>query len=604
MLRRPRAIGRSLGRGLGRRLGLVRAGAPAVQGIRFRLGMAMALALLPIFILSLVQTQDAFDRQSAARRADLQTAAVRSAAAAKARFDSAQVLLRTLSPESLGPWCEPRLTALVNQLEGYSALYRFTATGQPACVSRTQGAAPVALTGVGQPWFQRFREGADVVVARAPPGVSREPAVIVAIRVERPLGAFDGVTAALIPLSTLQPDLTDPGLPPGSQAALTDEAGRMLIASDPTVFDLRGPVKLEGWVQRAREGDSGVFEAVDASGDRRAYAGAALASRDVFALVSAPAPSLLSWAQLNPIGNLLLPLAAWLTAFAAVMLFSERIVVRWLDYLERVAAIYARGRFSVRPVQAVNAPSEIRVLARTLDELAEAITVRDASLTASLAEKDALMREIHHRVKNNLQIISSLLSMQQRALTDGAAKAALGDTRQRISALALIYRTLYQSENLRYADARDFLTELVGQLVASEAGRGPVVISRVVSDSLIVDPDKLAPLALWLVEAVTNAQKHAFAGRGGTLEVRFRVDGDVSVLEVEDDGPGAPDSQVRAGVGGALMGAFAKQLRGSVEIVPGAQGGTIARMTFATPEALTPTDPADAASGTAPAPSR
>ncbi|UQV19734.1 sensor histidine kinase [Brevundimonas albigilva] len=294
---------------------------------------------------------------------------------------------------------------------------------------------------------------------------------------------------------------------------------------------------MAGWVERARNDGAAVFEARDSRGQRRDYAGAALAGGDLYVLISAPSPGLLSWARLNPIGALLLPLGAWLTAFAAVMLLSERLFIRWLDYLERVAAIYAKGRFSVRPIQAMNAPSEIRVMARTLDEMAEAITVRDRSLTDSLAEKDALMREIHHRVKNNLQIISSLLSMQQRAVADASAKAALGDTRQRISALALIYRTLYQSDDVRHADARVFLTELVGQLIASEAGRGPMVVSSVEADTLYVDPDKLAPLALWLVEAVSNAQKHAFAGRGGHLKVRFRVDGATSVLEVEDDGP-------------------------------------------------------------------
>ena len=280
------------------------------------------------------------------------------------------------------------------------------------------------------------------------------------------------------------------------------------------------------------------------------------------------------------------------------MLLSERIFIRWLDYLERVAAIYAKGRFSVRPLQAMNAPSEIRTMARTLDEMAEAITVRDRELTDALAEKDALMREIHHRVKNNLQIISSLLSMQQRALTDAPAKAALGDTRQRISALALIYRTLYQSNDIRHADAREFLNELVGQLVASEAGRGPVVISSVDADSLHVDPDKLAPLALWLVEAVTNAQKHAFAGSGGELKVRFRVQGEKSVLEVEDNGPGA-QAGAEVGVGRTLMSAFAKQLRGETEFATPPGGGTIARMIFATPEALAPVDPADKTPGTA-----
>ena len=89
----------------------------------------------------------------------------------------------------------------------------------------------------------------------------------------------------------------------------------------------------------------------------------------------APSPGLLSWARLNPIGSILLPLAAWMTAFVAVILVTERVVVRWLDYLERIAALYARGRFTVRPVQAVNAPTEIRVLAETLDGLAEGVGV-------------------------------------------------------------------------------------------------------------------------------------------------------------------------------------------------------------------------------------
>ena len=582
-------LGRALGRGLA---------PPPFHGIRFRLGAALALALLPILILGAFQANAQFRVQDQQRRDDLQLAAERTAANVKGRLDSTTVLLQALRPEALELYCEPRLTALVERLEGLDGLARLSPTGETACASRSLGAAaPAWLTEARRsPWFQRLRNGEDTVLARAPLRPGEIPGLIVAIRLERPLGTFDGVMVAVIPLSALQPDIADPSLPDGSQAALTDGDGAILTATDPAAFTLaRGGVS--GWVERARRDASAIFEADDAEGRRRVYAGAALAGRDVYALLSAPAPGLLSWARLNPVGSLLVPLLAWLIAFVSVMWVSERIVVRWLIYLERVAAIYARGRFSVRPVQAMNAPAEIRVLARTLDDLADTITTRDAALNASLAEKDALMREIHHRVKNNLQIISSLLSMQQRALSDPQAKAAVGDTRQRISALALIYRTLYQSDDLRYADARIFLTELVGQLVASEAGRGPVVTSSVEADSLVVDPDKLAPLALWLVEAVTNAQKHAFAGRGGALKVRFKVKGETSVLEVEDDGPGVSET-FRAGVGRTLMGAFAKQLRGEVELVPAPGGGTISRMTFATPEAVTPTDPSDL--GTAP----
>ncbi|MGZ9099316.1 MAG: sensor histidine kinase PhyK [Brevundimonas sp.] len=587
-----------LGRALGRSLA-----APRFQGIRFRLGLWLAAALLPVLVLGAFQTQSAFRAQDLERRSDLQLAAERAAASAKSRLDSTGVLLQALRPEGLEVFCEPRLTDLVERLEGLDGLARLTPTGQTACTSVGLGTSPPAwLTQApASPWFQRLRGGEGTVLARAPAAQGRPPGLIVAIPLQRPLGRFDGAMVAVIPLSSLQPDVEDPSLPEGSHAALTDADGRILTATDIDAFTLAGDRSVNGWVDRARLDASGIFEAEDADGRRRVYAGAALAGRDVYVLLSAPAPGLLSWARLNPVGALFMPLLTWFIAFSAVMMVSERIVIRWLDYLERVAAIYARGRFSVRPVQAINAPAEIRVLARTLDELAESIAARDAALTASLAEKDALMREIHHRVKNNLQIISSLLSMQQRALTDPASKAAVGDTRQRISALALIYRTLYQSDDLRYADARIFLTELVGQLVASETGRGHVITSSVEADSLVVDPDKLAPLALWLVEAVTNAQKHAFVGRGGDLKVRFRVQGDKSVLEVQDDGPGVSET-FRAGVGRTLMGAFAKQLRGEVELVPAEGGGTIARMTFATPEAVAPTDPTDL--GTVAAPRR
>ena len=160
---------------------------------------------------------------------------------------------------------------------------------------------------------------------------------------------------------------------------------------------------------------------------------------------------------------------------------TERVVVRWIAYLQRIAALYARGRLSAcGPIQADQMPPEIRDLAETLEDMADAIVGRDASLRDSLAQKDALMREIHHRVKNNLQVISSLLNMQQRALTDPAARAAMSDTRQRITALALIYRALYQGPDLKRVDLRPFLEELTAQLVAGEMHARPAGAHRAV----------------------------------------------------------------------------------------------------------------------------
>ena len=553
--------------------------------IRFRLATAMALALLPVLVLSLIQSSNSYRRELEHQRTDLLLSAERSAATAQARLESAVVMLQTLRPESVGLYCVPRLRDLVQRVPGYEALIRYNAEGRVVCAS---GTTPYQALGASSDWFSRLRAGEDTVLSRSPPGVhAREAALLAAVRAERPLGDYDGAFVAVIPLSALRPSLTDRALPQGAEVALTDAQGRVLTATRRAAF----AETAQDWTARARRQGSSIFYARDADGDRRVYAGAPLTGQDVYVLLSAPSRGLFSWARVNPFATFVLPLLAWLTAVAAVLIVSERVVIRWLGYLERIASIYAKGRFTVRPVQARNAPLEIRNLAQTLDQMADAIDARDASLRENIAYKDALMRAIHHRLKNNLQVISSLLNMQQRSLTDPAARAAMSDTRQRITALSLIYRALYQSPDLKRVDVRAFLEELIQQLVAGDSGRGPLVRTELDADTLVIDPDKLAPLALWAVEAITNAQKHAFESRGGTLRVRFKVAGAESRLEVEDDGPGAGAAGAQ-GVGRTLMTAFARQLRGSAEIVEAPAGGTLARLVFPTPEAAEPAWPA------------
>lgn len=551
-----------------------------LQTIRFRLGLALAFALLPVLALSGLQAADAFKRETEHQRSDLLRSAERSAAAARARIDATVVLLEALRPEAATPDCGPRLTGLVQRLDGFDALARFSATGQLTCASE---GVPVHAVGGRGDWFDRLRRGEPLAVVRAEGGLmGSRPALVAAVRAERPQGRFDGAFAAVVPLATLRPAEDDRALTPNSEVAIVDATGSILTATNVGVFR---DVPRQWTAAAAQEGSTHFYGKDDRNRDR-VYAGAPLVGREVFVLLSAPRQGLFSWATLNPFVSLILPILAWVFALLAVAIVTERVVIRWLGYLDRVARVYAKGRFTVRPVQARNAPLEIRTLAITLDQMADAIDARDHSLRESIAHKDALMREIHHRVKNNLQVISSLLNMQQRSLTDPAARAAMSDTRQRITALSLIYRALYQSPDMRRADVRQFLEELIAQLMTPDLGRSPVVRTELHVDPLDIDPDKLAPLALWAVEAITNAQKHAFDGRGGSLKVRFLVGPEETSLEVEDDGPGAQASAeaTGSGVGRTLMTAFARQLRGRSEMDRLDGGGLIARLVFPTPE--------------------
>lgn len=552
----------------------------AVTSIRVRLAIALCVALLPVLLLGGLQSVFAFRAEADSRRQSLELAAGRSAAVARARIESAGVLLQTLGPGTVGLECAQRLADMRARLPGYANLIRFDARGRVACAAAT---TPYDSQRGARSWFQSLRGGAQLVVAADPGAIyANEPAVLAAVRAGSP-EQFEGAMAAVLTLDDLKLETANRFLPGGAEVALADSRGRVFAATDPAAFS----APPSGWRAVAKQRGAALWGARDAQRRDRTFSAAPLVDDNVFVILSAPAPRLLSWAWINPISRLLLPLLAFVLGLAAVWFTAERGVIRWIVYLQRVAAIYARGRFTVRPLQAERAPPEIRELAATLDAMAGAIVARDASLMDSLAEKDALMREIHHRVKNNLQIITSLLNMQQRALADPAAKAAMNDTRQRITALAQIYRALYQGPDLKRVDLRPFLEELTAQLLANDMGTSSLVRTEVHADPLVIDPDRLAPIALFAVEAITNAQKHAFGSTGGTLRVSFHVRGEEAELSISDDGPGAPDS-LGGGVGRTLMTAFARQLRGKVSFETQDPRGLTVRLIFPTPLAVGP----------------
>ncbi len=542
--------------------------------IRFRLGIALALALLPILALGVIQTVSDFHRDADIRRVLLTQAASRSATVAQGRIRGAIALLQTLTPEAVGVECTPRLADILKELTGYRNILRVDADGRLKCA----GASVTASGDRGRrPWFVALKEGQPIALARALQAT--EPALVAAVRAQKADGRFDGAMIAVLTLASIRPDLSDPTLPKDTAVAVINAKGDVLVETAPNAL---APLP-KNWFELASRTGGLMYTAPDVGGVQRDYASAPLLNKDVFVVLSAPATSLLSWARNNAFPSIVYPVLAWFAAWAAVWVVTERVMIRWLAYLDRIASIYARGRFSVRPVQAESAPLEIRTLAQTLDIMAEAILARDLSLRESLAQKDAMMREIHHRVKNNLQVINSLLNMQQRTLKDPAARVAMSDTRQRITALALIYRALYQSPDMKRVDVRQFLEELVAQLTTGEGGRPSPVRTELQADELEIDPDKLAPLALFAVEAITNARKHAFGASGGLITVRFEVGPQEIKLEIVDDGEGDLEMPATAGVGRTLMSAFARQLRGRAEIEPAPGRGVAARLIFPVP---------------------
>ena len=189
-------------------------------------------------------------------------------------------------------------------------------------------------------------------------------------------------------------------------------------------------------------------------------------------------------------------------------------------------------------------------------------------LEAALEAQTMLLHEVDHRVKNNLQMISSLIVMQARSIGDADVKASLMRMLERIEALSTVHRRLYQSDDVTIFSVSDFIRDLVSDLLGASGRDG--VKARFELDEVSVRADKATPVALLVNEIVTNALKHAYAeadGASGQLSVSLRGDASRFVIDIADDGPGLPDGAAEGAnsFGMRLIRSLTRQLGASIE---------------------------------------
>ncbi|BAM69988.1 sensory transduction histidine kinase [Methanothermobacter sp. CaT2] len=201
-------------------------------------------------------------------------------------------------------------------------------------------------------------------------------------------------------------------------------------------------------------------------------------------------------------------------------------------------------------------------------------------LEKSLAEKELLLKEIHHRVKNNLMIISSLLSLQSRQAKDRETMDLFRESENRTRSMALIHERLYRSEDLKNIDLAEYLGRLASEIFRSYSADSRILLKLEI-DELKVDVETAVPLGLIVNELLTNAVKHAFPDGEGMVTVSLRKRNGTVTLEVSDDGAGFPediDWESSPSLGLQLVRSLTKQIDGKVEMI--SDGGTTFRITF------------------------
>ena len=191
------------------------------------------------------------------------------------------------------------------------------------------------------------------------------------------------------------------------------------------------------------------------------------------------------------------------------------------------------------------------------------------ALENAVEQKDTLLRELHHRVKNNLQVVTGLLDLQMARIEDKEIIKALNDGKNRIRSMALIHQKLYRTEDLKSVEMQEYLEKLLQEIRSGFAIPGKDIQAEVKAGDISLDIDVAIPLGLIVNELVTNSFKYAFGeSTSGFVRVHMYREGEKFVLKVSDSGPGYDHAEkaTKATLGLRLVNMLVKQIRGVVEI--------------------------------------
>lgn len=604
---------------------------PFGRTIQGRLAIIFAVLLLPPTVISIWQAWDSFTEHKLRARLQVRQFAIMTATYEGKFFEDARGTLRRLATEpairaadAANPaGCVEALTTVIGRTPQFAQLALYDPRGNPLC-GTGEGLKPVA----DRDWHSEAQLFGSFAISDYTVTPDADyPAIVAAQAVYDGSGALKGVLAATIRLYWLADFVRDIGLPPGSVFFLIDGNGNVLAgrtvtagrgsASGPGIPETpatAGEPKQDRSTLLAVAGSRVTdliggrsladFEAEGDDGTRRVFSAVALPHGGVNALFGMPATSMLGWLEEDVTNQMLAITAMWLSGLVAAWLGARYLVTRWIGKLRGMAHDFGRGDYAAR--QSLRyAPEELADLGDTLHIMARRIEDREADLRATVTQKDILLREIHHRVKNNLQIVSSLLNIRGDRVTSSAGLAAIDEIKSQVRALALVHRHLYETGDVREIDLCAFMSELCESTLAALAQpAGPVNLDIDIPPFPIAT-DRAIPIALLTVEAMTNALKHAFpGGQEGRITVRFKPSGDGrGILTIADDGVGMPAKQevtaepgaAGPGIGLTLIHAFAAQVGGRVDILSSPQHpkGTAISVTIpAENEAATQADPA------------
>ncbi|WP_168769207.1 sensor histidine kinase [Yoonia maricola] len=525
----------------------------------------LTLALLPISLVALYQTQRIAveaDRTVAASLLGLTERAARTEQLLIERAVGAARLFGTVAPDLLNnpEACAPNLSRFVDANPDYSFIGVLPLSGIVTCSSVAQ-----ELDFRDAPNFDAAMadQQATIILNEAAPASNQ--AVFVVSEPFTQNGEFTGFVSISIPHDNL-PDISDRMQALGLVDLITfNENGRILtsrISFESAAQEIPRNIPLND----LSTAELRTFRTLNMQGIERRYS--------IVTIDGSPAAVMAVWEPRSDTGDtntwlaVSFPVLMWLASMGVAMLAMNTLVIRHLTRMRRKMDAFADDR-SMHHVYEPNplAPIEIERLEENFARMSEEVLRDEAVMEDVVREKGVLVKEIHHRVKNNLQLISSIMNMQIRSAKADETKAVLRRVQDRVLSLATIHRDLYQSQDAGRVNVGNLVTEIVEKSTELIIGEGRKLDLQMQIDPVMLYPDQAVPLSLVVAEAATNAMKYIGdqSDKAGMFDVRLKQDGTACLL-VMTNSVGPTQDQESTGLGSQLMNAFAMQLGGKIDI--------------------------------------
>ena len=528
-----------------------------------RLGLVLGLALLPVGMIAVLQSANLIAKAREQSEAALAGETLRSVRPQLAEIKRAQGAAQMLAAlVSAGADCATGLAALdAGGQFGFVALYgtdgalRCATQNAPAFLPQSPAAGRVLTEAI--PTFE---------VIRATDGTPIPSVFVPVTRTDTSVSAI--VTVGVQPTP---PDrYSDDALPARFTLLVLDATGAILsasVAADGARDLLPMDRELPDLIAAAT--GSATFTAAAPDGSKRSYALVTMIEGELYALGTWPEerPELSVLRSLPP---LLLPGLMWAISLVVAWFAAETFVARHIRRLRSAILAFADGSRNVSDLEMQSAPQEIRETAEAFARMTAAILRDEAELEDALHGKEVLLREVHHRVKNNLQLIASIVNMQIRRTRSEEARRIMRSLQERMLSLATIHNGLYQTADISEIRVDRLFPGIVEQIVRAAGAQGRAVRLGTRFGDFALSLDQAVPLALLVTEALSNALRFAATDNGDppSLQVSLVAESPTSaLLEITNDAAGQPAvaaelGEGSCGIGTQLLRGFTRQLGG------------------------------------------